>query len=178
MNVRLEQVRRRNAVARETTLRRHQRLELNQRRVDDAEREEKEASAELTRAEWAAGQQARAADAVAVAPSPSPVRVRDVHSRSARLGDEAFLDGSISCMASEIRHEFTTDLGTAVFERASALLTSVRLSSFQPPELLSVRQVWSDMDHSSWRGQQKAGPTLALVTALRRAHDEVEAPVL
>ena len=41
-----------------------------------------------------------------------------------------------------------------------------------------MRQAWSDMDHSSWRGQQKAGPTLALVTALRRAHDEAEAPVL
>ena len=99
VNVRLEQARRREAVARETTVRRRQRLELNQRRVDDAEKEEKEASAALTRAEWAAGQQARADDSVAVAPSPSPVRVRDVHSRSARLGDEAFLDGSVSYMA-------------------------------------------------------------------------------
>ena len=34
------------------------------------------------------------------------------------------------------------------------------------------------MDHSSWSGQKKAGPTLALVTALRRAHDEAKAPVL
>ena len=34
------------------------------------------------------------------------------------------------------------------------------------------------MDHSSWSGQQKAGPTSALVTALGRAHDETEAPVL
>ena len=39
VKVRLEQARRRNAVVRETTLRRHQRLELIQRRVDDAERE-------------------------------------------------------------------------------------------------------------------------------------------
>ena len=70
-NVRLDQVRRREAVARETTVRRRQRLELNQRRVVDAEREEKEASAELTRAEWTAGQQARADDSVAVEPSPS-----------------------------------------------------------------------------------------------------------
>ena len=176
--MRLEQARRREAVARETTVRRRQRLELNQRRVDDAEKEEKEASAALTRAEWAAGQQARADDSVAVAPSPSPVRVRDVHSRSARLGDEAFLDGSVSYMASEKRHEFAADLRTEVIETASALLTSVRLSSFKSPELLSVRQAWSDMDHSSWRGQQKAGPTLALVAALRRAHDETEAPVL
>ena len=125
VNVRLEQARRREAVARGTTVRRRQRLELNQRRGDDAEREEKEASAELTRAEWAPGQQARADDAVAVAPSPSPVRMRDVHSRSARLGDEAFLDGSVSYMASEKRHFFAAELWTAVVETASALLTSV-----------------------------------------------------
>ena len=81
-------------------------------------------------------------------------------------------------MASEKRHEFAADLHTEVIETASALLTSVRRSSFQSPELLSVRQAWSNMDHSSWRGQQKAGPTLALVAALRRAHDETEAPVL
>ena len=109
---------------------------------------------------------------------PSPVRVRDVHSRSARLGDEAFLDGSVSYMASEKRHGFAADLRTEVFERASALLTSVRLSSSQPSELLSVRQAWSDMDHSTWTGQKKAGPTLALVTALRLAHDAAKAPVL
>ena len=95
----LEQARRREAVARETTVRRRQRLHLNQRRVDDAEKEEKEASAELTRAEWAAGQQARPDDFVVVAPSTSPVRVQDIHFRSAQLGDEAFLDGSVPNMA-------------------------------------------------------------------------------
>ena len=134
-NAHLEQARRREAVARETTVRRRQRLDLNQRRVVDAEREEKAASAELTRAEWAAGQQARADNSVAVAPSPSPLRVRDFHSRSARLGDEAFLDGSVSYMASEKRHEFTADLRTEVIETASALLTSVRPSSFKSPEI-------------------------------------------
>ena len=138
VKVRLEQARRRNTVAREKTLRRRKRLELNQRRVDDAEREEREASAALTRAEWVAGQHARADDSVAVAPSPSPMRVGDVHSRSARLGDEAFLDGSVSYMASEKRHEFAAELRTAVIEAAPALLTSVTHSSFQYPELLSV----------------------------------------
>ena len=96
MNVRLEQARRRKAAARETIVWRHHRLELNQRRVDDAERENKEASAKLTRAAWVAAQQARADEPSAMAPSPSPVRVRDVHSRSARLGDEVFLQGSVS----------------------------------------------------------------------------------
>ena len=165
--MRLEQARRRHTAVRETTLRRRRRLELNQRRVDDAERAEQETSAELMSAEWAA-----------VATSPSPVRAQPVHSRSDRLGDEAFMDGSVSFMASAGRHEFTTELRTAVVQQASALLTSVRRSSFQSPELLSVRQAWSGMDHSSWRGQQKAGPTLALVTALRRAHDATETPVL
>ena len=174
---RLEQARRRKAAARETVVRRRHPLELNQRSVDDAEREDKEASVELTRAAWAAAQQARADEPGAVAPS-SPVRVREVHSRSARLGDEAFLDGSVSYMASKKRHEFAAELQTAVVETASALLTSVRRLPFHSPELLSVRQAWSDMDHSSWRGQQEAGPTLALVTALRRAHDATETPVL
>ena len=86
VNVRLEQARRRKAVARETIVRRRHRLEWNHRRVDDAERENKEASAELTRAEWAAGQQARAGDSVDVATSSSQVRAQPVHSRSDRLG--------------------------------------------------------------------------------------------
>ena len=67
-----------------------------QRRVNDAERETNEASAALTRAERVAGQHARADDCVAVAPPPSPVRVRDVHSWSARLGDETFLNDNVS----------------------------------------------------------------------------------
>ena len=106
VKVRLEEARRWRTAAHETTLRRRQRLVLNQRRVDDAEREEREASAALTRAEWVAGQHARADDSVAVATSPSPVRVQHVHSRSDRLGDEAFLDGSVSFMASAERDAF------------------------------------------------------------------------
>ena len=94
-----------------------QRLDLNQRRVDDAERAEREASAALTRAEWVAGHHARAGDSVAAATSPSAVRVQHVHSRSVRLGDEAFLDGSVSFMASAERNEFSAQLRTAVVER-------------------------------------------------------------
>ena len=112
--MRLEQARRRRTAARETTLWRRRRLELNQRRVDDAERAEQETSAELRSAEWGAGQHARASDSVAVATSPSPVRAQPVHSRSDRLGDKAFMDGSVSFMASAGRHEFTTEMRTAV----------------------------------------------------------------
>ena len=91
----------------------------------------------------------RTDDSGAVASSTSQVPVRDVHSRSARMGDETFLEGSVAYMASQLRHEFKTDLGTAVFETAAQLLTSVRHTPFQAPELLSVRQAWSDVDHSS-----------------------------
>ena len=157
MNVRLEQGRRREAVARETTVQRRQRLELNQRRVVDAEREENEASAELTRAEWAVAQQARADEPGAVALSPSPVRMRDVHSRSARMGDEDFLDGSVSYMASVKRHEFAADLRTEVIETASALVTSVRLSSFKSPELLLVRQASHQQELRRFEGRQSYG---------------------
>ena len=123
--------------------------------MDDAESAERETSAELMSAEWAAGQHARARDSVAVATFPSPVRAQPAHSRSDRLGDEAFMDSSVSFMASAGRHEFTTEMRTAVVRKASALLTSVRRSSFQSPELLPVRQAWSDMDHSSWRGNRR-----------------------
>ena len=133
MKVSLEQARRQHTVARETTLRRRQRLELNQRRVDDADRAEREASAALTRAEWVAEQHARAGDSVAAATSPFPVRVQHVHSRSVRLGDEAFLNGSVSYMASAERDEFSVEQRTAVVQKASALLTSVRRSSFHSP---------------------------------------------
>ena len=122
VKVRLEQARR---CARETTLRRRQRLELYQRRVDDAERGENQASAALARAERVPGQHARADDSVAVATSPSPVRVQHVHSRSDRLGGEAFLNSSVSFMASAERDEFAAELRTAMVKKASVLLTSV-----------------------------------------------------
>ena len=108
-------------------------------------------------AEWAAGQHARARDSVAVATFPSPVRAQPAHSRSDRLGDEAFMDSSVSFMASAGRHEFTTEMRTAVVRKASALLTSVRRSSFQSPELLSVRQAWSDMGPQLMAGATGGG---------------------
>ena len=55
-------------------------------------------------------------------------------------------------MASSARVEFSAKLRTAVVAKASALLTSVRRTSMHPPELLSVRQAWSKIDHSSCAG--------------------------
>ena len=62
---------------------------------------------------------------------------------------EAFLDDSVSFMASSTRVEFSAELRTTVVAKASALLTSVRRTSSHPPGLLSVRQAWSNMDNSS-----------------------------
>ena len=110
MNASLERARRRKAAARETIVRRRHRLQLNQRRVDDAETEDKEALEELRRAEWAVEQQARTDDSGAVPSSPPQVPVKDVHTRSARIGDDAFLDGNVAYMASQLRHECKTCL--------------------------------------------------------------------
>ena len=174
----LERARRDYQSARETTLRKRQRLIFDQRRVEEAERAEREATAAMTRAEWVVGRSARARDSVAAATPPPPVRVQHVHSRSERPGDDAFLDDSVSFMAASARVEFSATLPTAVVAKAPARLTSVRRTSMHPPELLSVRQAWSKMDHSSWQGQPWAAPTLNLMTALRMVHDKAQAPVL
>ena len=86
MDARLEQARRRQSAAQATITRRRHRLELNQRSVDDAETECKEAAEELRRVEWAVAQQDRTNDSGAVAASTAPVPVPDVHLRSVRVG--------------------------------------------------------------------------------------------
>ena len=158
MDARLEQARRRQSAAQAAIVRRRHRLELNQRSVDDAETESKEAAEELRRVEWAVAQQDRTNDSGAVAASTAPVPVPDVHLRSVRVGDEAFFDGSVAFMASQLRHEFRTDLGPTVMESVAQLITSIRQTSFESPELLSVRQAWSAIDHSSWRGAIESCP--------------------
>ena len=100
MDARLEQARRRQSAEQAAIVRRRHRLELNQRSVDDAEAESKEAAEELRRVEWAVAQQDRTNDSGAVAASTAPVPVPDVHLRSVRVGDEAFFDGSVAFMAS------------------------------------------------------------------------------
>ena len=105
MDARLEQARRRKSAAQAAIVRRRHRLELHQRSVDDAETEDKEASEELRRVEWAVAQQARTNDSGAVASFTAPAAVPDVHSRSVRMGDEAFFEGSVAFMASQLRHE-------------------------------------------------------------------------
>ena len=121
----LERARRDHQFARETTLRRWQRDIFDQRRVEKTERAEREAAAAMTRADRVIERTARARGFVAAAAPPPPVRVQHVHSRSERPGDEVFLDGSVSLLASTARVEFSAKLRTAVVAKASALLTSI-----------------------------------------------------
>ena len=88
------------------------------------------------------------------------------------------MDGSVRFMASSPRVEFSAELGAEVAAKASALLALVRMTSLHPAELYSVRKAWSAMDHGSWKGHLKVGPTLALVKALRVAHDRCHDTVL
>ena len=131
-----------------------------------------------TRAQTAVNRAERARDSVATATPPLPAREPGVNTRSERPGDAAFLDGSVQFMASSPRVEFSTELGAEVPAKASALLVSVRMTSLHPAELHSVRKAWSAVDHSSWKGQLKAAPTLPLVKALRMAHDGCHDTVL
>ena len=91
--------------------------------MEDAERAEQEAAAEITRAQEVVDRTARARDSVAAATPPPPARVQSVHSRSERPGDDAFLDGSVTFMASSARVEFSTKLGVAVVAKTFVLLT-------------------------------------------------------
>ena len=59
---------------------------------------------------------------------------------------------------------------------ASTLLTSEGQALLYA-EALSVEVAWARMDFTSYAGQKRAAPTLALVKALRTAHDEARDPV-
>ena len=146
--------------------------------MEAAERAEQEAAAAITRAQEVVNRTVRARDSVAAATPPPPARVQSINSRSERPGDDPILDGSVTFMASLARVESSANLRAAAVSKASALLTSVRRTSLHPPEYLSVRQVWSTMDNSSWQGQLRAAPTLDLVAALRLAHNEAQDTVL
>ena len=143
-------------------------------KLEVAKRAEQEAATATTRAQEVGNRTVGARDSVAAATPPPPARGHRVNSRPERPGDDAFLNGSVTFMASSACVEFFTKLRAAVVGKASDVLTSVKRTSLHTPELLSVRQAWSTMTNSSWQGQLRAAPTLDLVAALRMAH--VEAP--
>ena len=76
-------------------------------------------------------------------------------------------------MAFAPRVEFSSTLVTAAVETASVLLTLERPAS-RHEDALSVEAAWAHMDCTSYGGQTRAAPALALVKALRIAHDEAQ----
>ena len=79
-------------------------------------------------------------------------------------------------MASAPRVELSPALATAMMETASTFFTLARQGS-RHAVALSVEAAWTRMYGTSYAGHTIAVPTLALVKALRMAHDEAPDPV-
>ena len=116
-------------------------------------------SAQQTRAQSVAS----AAAGATAAPSPS-TRPQVAASQRPRPGDNIVFKGSVACRASAPRVEFSPALAIAAVKTASALLASKRPASRQAHAL--------SVDCTCYARQTRAAPTLALVKALRMAHDE------
>ena len=145
------------------------------RREDEALDQARAAAREASRAVERARQ--AIATSTAARATPPPARPLGVASQETRPGDDAFMSGSVQHMAITPRVEFSADLAEAVVAAATVLLTSKRRSSFRAQDL-SVRGVWARRDNNSAFGQMRQAPTLALVKALRLAHDDAPDPVL
>ena len=154
------------------TLRRIARRRLNDEDIERAKHTEREASVVAERAHQALAHSVGSAWAEATAAPSSSTRILATTARGRRL-----FKGGVECMASEPRVEFSSELATAVVKTASALLTSEG-QAFLYAEALSVEAAWARMDFTSYAGQKRAAPTLALVKALRMAHDEAHDPDL
>ena len=164
-----------------TLLRREERKRLDDERrrrddhaIDQARAAAREASRAVERARRAVALSATSTPARA---APSSARPLSVASQDTRPGDDVFMSGSVQYMATTPRVEFSAHLAEAVIAAAKALLTSERRSSFKAEDL-SVGAVWARRDNSSAFGQMRRAPTLALVKALRLAHDDAPDPVL
>ena len=162
--------------ANQTILRR----EARRRRFDEDFEQAKTAAWEaslVVKREQQALAQSVASPAAAATAAPSPWTCpQGVASQRLRPGDDAGFKGSVACMASAPWVVFSPPLATAVVETVSALLLSERPASRQA-DALSVQAAWAHMDCTSYARQTRAAPTLALVKALRMAHDEVPDPV-
>ena len=110
------------------------------------------------------------------APSPS-TRPQGVAFQKPRPGDDALTRGSVVCMASAPRVELSAELAKAVVATAFALLKSEKQVLLHT-EGLSVGAAWARTKIDPFYGHMRRAPTLALVKALRMAHDEALDPVL
>ena len=145
----LERAQPAKALAVETTLRRQKRLRLLQREISAAESAEEKPDAAAARAEETWDRARRNPAERASTTPPRSTGPDGVHSRFKLPGDEAFFHASVACRASTPRAEFSPEFKTAVIDYASALLQSVRRTSLQTAELLSVKRTWADIDNSS-----------------------------
>ena len=164
-----------------TLLRREERRRLDDERrhredhaLDQARAVAREASRAVERARQAVALSATSTPARA---TPSPARPLGVASQETRPGDDVFMSSSVQYMATTSRVNFSAHLAEALIAAATALLTSERRSSFKAEDLW-VGVVWARRDNSSAFGQMRRAPTLALVNALRLAHDDAPDPVL
>ena len=80
-----------------------------QHELEEAERAEQEAAAAASRGQEAVNRAKRTRESVAVPTPPPRAREQGVNSRSKRPGDDAFLKGSVVCMASSPREEFSDE---------------------------------------------------------------------
>ena len=90
----------------------------------------------------------------ATATTSPPTHQQSVYAVMKWPGDDAVFHGSVVCMASTPRQGFPPELGGPIAEKASTLLQSVRRTSLQEAELLSVAKAWSDMDSTIYLGQK------------------------
>ena len=141
--------------------------------LDQARAAAREASRAVERARLAI---ALSATSTAARATPPPARPLGVASQETRPGDDPFVSNSVQYMSTTPRVELSADLGEAGVA-AATVLTSERRSSFRA-ECLSVGAVWARRDNNSAFGQIRRATTLALIKALRLAHDDAPDPVL
>ena len=114
-----------------------------------------------------------AALAARLGPSPQPpfneVTVTGRHRRS---GDNAFIQGSVACMARNLRSIFAKEEATAVVGSAALL---VELPEERP---LSVDGAWRLMRDDSWEAWRRSEIIMGLMTSLRVAHGHCASQVL
>ena len=162
--------------ANQTILRRNARRRRFDEYIEQAKTAAREASLVVKRAQQGLAQSVVSAAAGATTAPSLSKRPQGVASQQPRPGDDAFFKGSVAFTASAPRVDVSSALATTVVETASALLTLERPAS-RREDAVSVEAAWAHMDCTSYAGKTRAAPTLALVKALRMAHDEAPDPV-
>ena len=131
--------------ANQTILRREARRRWFDEDIEQAKTAAREASLVVKRAQQALAQSVASAAAGATATPLPSMLPQGVASRRPRPGEDAFFKGSVACMASAPRVDFSSSLVTAVVETASALLTSESPAPRQA-DALSVEAAWTRMN--------------------------------